>query len=68
MSDSVMAVLLLPLVAVGSTTALAFLATSALRLSSADRTDPSDEARSLTLALYGCVVALATLMVFVSCL
>jgi hypothetical protein len=47
-------------------TALALLATSALRLSGAGRTDPSDEARSVTLALYGCVVALVTLGLFIA--
>ncbi|GLF95825.1 hypothetical protein [Streptomyces yaizuensis] len=44
-----------------SAVALALLATSALRLSSAGRTDPSDEARSLALALYGALIALLTL-------
>ncbi|WP_238937315.1 hypothetical protein [Streptomyces clavuligerus] len=44
-----------------SAAALGLLAVSARRLSSAGRSDPSDEARSLTLALYGCLLALLTL-------
>ncbi|MFF0446264.1 hypothetical protein ACFYT4_07585 [Streptomyces sp. NPDC004609] len=55
-----------PLVAALSATALLLLTTSALRLSSAGRTDPSDEARSVTLALYGCVVAVVTLGLFIA--
>ncbi|MER7043791.1 hypothetical protein [Streptomyces jumonjinensis] len=57
-----------PVVLAFSAAALLLVATSALRLSSAGRTDPSDEARSLTLALYGCLVALLTLGLFVALL
>ncbi|MEU5400741.1 hypothetical protein ABZ348_15785 [Streptomyces sp. NPDC005963] len=62
------AALSVPMVAVCSAAALALLGTSALRFSSAGRTDPSDEARSVTLALYGCVVAVMTLGLFVTLL
>ncbi|MFH8616605.1 hypothetical protein ACH4E8_16205 [Streptomyces sp. NPDC017979] len=46
--------------------ALLLLGVAALRLSTAGRTDPSDEARSLTLALYGCGAAVVSLSLFVT--
>ncbi|MFI6285833.1 hypothetical protein ACIBCM_13930 [Streptomyces sp. NPDC051018] len=55
-----------PLVAALCAAALLLLLTSALRLSSAGRTDPSDEARSVTLALYGWTVAVLTLGLFIA--
>ncbi|MER6911369.1 hypothetical protein ABT354_06825 [Streptomyces sp. NPDC000594] len=61
MIESLLADAPLPGVAALCALTLALLAVAALRLSSAGRTDPSDEARSLTLALYGCVLALLTL-------
>ncbi|MGW4031859.1 hypothetical protein ACWEFL_21535 [Streptomyces sp. NPDC004838] len=54
------------LVAAFSLTALFLLATSALRLCTGGRTDPSDEARSVTLALYACGVALVGLGLFIA--
>ncbi|GAA2238316.1 hypothetical protein GCM10010232_26360 [Streptomyces amakusaensis] len=66
MIESLLAAIPLPLIAAFSAAALLLIATSALRLSSAGRSDPSDEARSLTLALYGCLVALLTLGLFVT--
>ncbi|MFI1394351.1 hypothetical protein [Streptomyces sp. NPDC020681] len=54
------------LIAVFTTAALAMLATSALRLSRAGGGDPSAEARSVTLALYGCLVAVLALGLFVT--
>ncbi|MER5771020.1 hypothetical protein [Streptomyces sp. NPDC001985] len=68
MIESLLSAFPFPLVAAFSAVALLLVATSALRLSSAGRTDPSDEARSLTLALYGCLVALLTLGLFVTLL
>lgn len=56
------------MVAACSAGALALLVTSALGLVRADRGDPSDEARAMTLALYGCAVAVATLGMFVTLL
>ncbi|MFJ8230067.1 hypothetical protein ACIQ9E_08925 [Streptomyces sp. NPDC094448] len=46
--------------------ALLFMAVAALRLSNAGRTEPSDEARSLRLALYGGVLAAVSLGLFVT--
>ncbi|MEU3601638.1 hypothetical protein ABZ714_23390 [Streptomyces sp. NPDC006798] len=46
--------------------ALLLMAVSALRLSSAGRTEPSDEAGSLRLALYGAVLAVLSLGLFVT--
>ncbi|GGZ15546.1 hypothetical protein GCM10010387_04910 [Streptomyces inusitatus] len=66
MIESLLAAIPLPLIAAFSAAALLLIATSALRLSSAGRSDPSDEARSLTLALYGCLVALLALGLFVT--
>ncbi|MFI1014378.1 hypothetical protein [Streptomyces sp. NPDC020965] len=68
MTDSLLAVLPVPMAATLSVAALALLAVSALRLCSAGRTDPSDEARSMTLAVYGCLIALVTLTAFISLL
>ncbi|MCM2388968.1 hypothetical protein [Streptomyces albipurpureus] len=62
------AALSVPMVAACSVVALMLLGTSALRFSSAGRTDPSDEARSVVLAIYGCVIALMTLGLFVTLL
>ncbi|MER7661971.1 MULTISPECIES: hypothetical protein [unclassified Streptomyces] len=60
--------LMVAMVAACSAGALALLVTSALGLVRADRGDPSDEARAMTLALYGCAVAVATLGMFVTLL
>jgi hypothetical protein len=49
------------LIAAFSAAALGLLLTSALGLSRVGSTDPSAQARSVTLALYGGVVALVTL-------
>ncbi|MGW6458454.1 hypothetical protein ACWF94_21485 [Streptomyces sp. NPDC055078] len=65
MIDSVLAAIPVPMVAAVAATAFVLLGTSALRLSSAGRTDPSDEARSVTLALYGCLVGVLSLGLFV---
>ncbi|MFK4224676.1 hypothetical protein [Streptomyces sp. NPDC019890] len=54
------------LIAVFSAAALALVLTSALRLSRVGSTDPSHEARSVTLALYGGVVAVVTLGLFIA--
>ena len=54
------------LIAVFCAAALALVLTSALRLSRVGSTDPSDEARSVTLALYGCGVAVLTLALFIT--
>ncbi|MFF8957826.1 hypothetical protein [Streptomyces sp. NPDC014894] len=68
MIETLLAVIPFPVVAAFCAAAMLLIATSALRLSSAGRSDPSDEARSLTLALYGCLVALLTLGLFVKLL
>lgn len=62
------AALSVPMVAACSAAALTLVGTSALRFSSAGRTDPSDQARSVVLALYGCVIAVLTLGLFVTLL
>jgi hypothetical protein len=54
------------LTAVCSAAALTLLLTSALGLSRAGSTDPSHQARSVTLALYGCVLAVVTLGLFIA--
>lgn len=56
------------MVAACSAGALALLVTSALGLARTGRGDPSDEARAVTLALYGCAVAVGTLGMFVTLL
>jgi hypothetical protein len=66
--DTVLAALPVPLVAGSGAAALVLLATSALRFSSAGRSDPSDEARSVTIALCGGVTALLSLALFVTLL
>ncbi|MEO3972657.1 hypothetical protein [Streptomyces sp. CAU 1734] len=68
MIDTVLAAIPVPVVAASGAAALCLLGTSALRFASASRSDPSDEARSVTLALYGCLVALLTLALFVTLL
>ncbi|MGI5401697.1 hypothetical protein ACQEVG_20085 [Streptomyces sp. CA-135486] len=54
------------LIAAFSVAALVLVLTSALRLSRVGGTDPSDEARSVSLALYGGVLAVVTLGLFIA--
>jgi hypothetical protein len=54
------------LIAACSAAALALLLRSAVGLSRASGADPSTEAHSVTLALYGCLVALVTLGMFIT--
>ncbi|NUK04784.1 hypothetical protein HRW23_20790 [Streptomyces lunaelactis] len=54
------------LIGVCSATALTLLLSSARGLCREGSTDPSDQARSVTLALYGCVVAVVTLGLFIA--
>ncbi|MET7616187.1 hypothetical protein [Streptomyces sp. NPDC005408] len=54
------------LFAVFSAAALALIVTSARGLCRAGNNDPSAEARSVTLALYGCGVAVLTLALFIA--
>ncbi|MEU9009384.1 hypothetical protein AB0D12_06270 [Streptomyces sp. NPDC048479] len=54
------------LIAAFCAAALGLLVTSVLGLSRAGGGDPSAEARSVTLALYGAVVALVTLGLFIA--
>ncbi|MEJ8636235.1 hypothetical protein [Streptomyces sp. MS2.AVA.5] len=60
--------LIVAMVAACSAGALALLVTSALGLARTGRGDPSDEARAVTLALYGCAVAVGALGMFVTLL
>jgi hypothetical protein len=53
-------------IAVFCAAALALLLRSAFGLSRAGSADPSAEAHSVTLALYGCVVALVALGMFIT--
>lgn len=54
------------LIAALSVAALALLLRSALGLSRVGGSDPSAQARSVTLALYGCGLAVVTLGMFVT--
>ncbi|MCX4824511.1 hypothetical protein OG883_32580 [Streptomyces sp. NBC_01142] len=54
------------LIAAFSAAALALVLRSALGLSRAGNADPSAEAHSVTLALYGCLVALVALGLMVT--
>ncbi|MEV6398533.1 hypothetical protein AB0M39_27795 [Streptomyces sp. NPDC051907] len=54
------------LIAAFSAAALVLMVRSALGLTRAGGADPSTEAHSVTLALYGCLVALVTLAMFVT--
>lgn len=54
------------LIAAFCAAALALLLKSAVGLARADGADPSAEARSVTLALYGCGVAVLTLGLFIA--
>ncbi len=57
--------LIAAMVAALSAASLVLLARSALGLCRTGATDPSDEARSAKLALYGCLIAVLTLGLFV---
>jgi len=54
------------MIAAFSAAALVLLLRSALGLSRGGGSDPSDQARSMTLALYGCGLAVVTLGMFVT--